>query len=564
MDRSSELVLLAKSAISMSGKDIDGPVALGVSGGVLTGVVRRSDAATLIGPNTAVLDYGNRVLLPGFVDPHSHFETAAKVGYTTVDCSWPRCESISDVLDVLRDNLGNARDGWVVGIGNLFFDRKLKDGRFPTKDELDSVSRDVALAVRCGGHISVLNSKAFELAGINDHYQGVGHSTSGRATVERDADGRLTGTAKEMDSLIPYPKLDPSELDDAIEIGLRNRFTRYGVTTLGEITESHDGLMAMDRGHFNNKLGTRIAAYLWVPGTLTLDEACDHRSWLQTRSAADRMGVGGVKIFADGGYTAANAALTRPYAIHPHNCGEMAMSSDEIISVLRRTANAGLQLAIHANGDRAQLEVCAAIASVRDELPASAPQTRIEHAGNFLPDYDRQVRAYAEAGIRPVPQPRMLQNIGEFIPEYVGDYAWDTQFPFRRMLDDGWDLCASSDIWLESEGQEQSSPFFAIDCCVNRRMFHGGTLSPDQAITIDEALRMHTMGSAAAMGIADTRGSLEPGKLADVIVLDKDPRVIPSEKILDLQVDEVFLAGESRFRRDGAEPSRRLRTDQLS
>ncbi|WP_372505801.1 amidohydrolase family protein [Streptomyces malaysiensis] len=146
-----------------------------------------------------------------------------------------------------------------------------------------------------------------------------------------------------------------------------------------------------------------------------------------------------------------------------------------------------------------------------------------------------------------------IQNFAEFLPTYVGEYARERQFPFRRLLADGWPISGSSDVWVGSE-QQQTQPFFSIACCVNRRSFHGHAIAPTEAIGVLDALRMHTLGGATALGEQDSRGSLEPGKLADLIVLDRDPREVADAEIAGIAVDEVLLSGASVHVRDGIAP----------
>jgi predicted amidohydrolase YtcJ len=543
-----DLVLLAGQALTMAAGAPRGPVAVLVRDGAIQGVVPREQAGDHIGPRTRVLDAGDRTVMPGFVDPHAHGEVAATAAYSMVDCRAPGCAGVADVLDTLRDALPQARDGWLVAQANLFFDQKLADRRFPTRAELDSVSRDVAIVVRAGGHLSILNTRALERAGIDDGYQAVSYSITGKPSVQRDAAGIATGVVTEMDKLLPLPELSAEEKREAIESGIGRLFTQHGVTTLGEISESRAGMAMMDAAVSAGRIGTRLHVYLWVPGTVSLAEACDHRSWSGLQSTPDRFRIQGVKMFADGGYSAANAALTRPYALDGHGCGDMAVTAAEVTAALQQTRAAGLQLAIHANGDRAQREVCAAIAAAGPG-PAGVPRPRIEHAGNFVPDYDELTEAWRAAGIIPVPQPVFLQNFAEFLPTYVGEYARHRQFPFRRLLDDGWPLSGSSDVWIGSE-QQQTRPFFSVACCVTRRTFHGQVIAETERITAADALRMHTLGGATVLGEEGSRGSLEPGKLADLIVLDRDPLTVADDELADVAVDQVFLAGESVHVRD--------------
>jgi hypothetical protein len=494
------------------------------------------------------LDFGDRVLMPGFVDVHAHYEVAARVGYQTVDVRAPTCGSVADVLEVLREAARDTDTGWAIGQGNLFLDQKLAERRFPTRAELDSVSTDVAIAVRAGGHITMLNSKALELAGIDESYEEPQGSVTGQPIVEREADGRVSGVVKEMDNLLPFPELDRVALKRALKEGATDLFAAHGVTTLGEISETIDGLHAMDELALVGELPVRVAIYQWVPGTMSIDDACERK--LELGSRPDQVGIQGIKIFADGGFSAASAAVKKPYVVHPHQCGTLAVSPEYVAEVAARASDAGLQMAIHANGERAQELVCDALAKVGSNggFPL-AP--RVEHAGNFLPDRSLTDK-WRAAGIIPVPQPVFIYTIGDFIPTYVGEYGNHGQFPLRWLIDEGWELSGSSDVWIGSE-RPQTRPLFSIWCCVERRGFSGREIEPEQAITVDEALLMHTLGGARVLGEEADRGSIEAGKLADLIVLARDPRRVPPSEIPNIEVDYVFLGGRCVYSRPGAE-----------
>jgi predicted amidohydrolase YtcJ len=540
-------VVRAATVLTLGSDEFDGPGGILVSDGRIEAVLPAAQLDLATPEHAEVIDLGHRSLMPGFVDPHAHAEVAAKASFEMVDVRAPGCPNIAAVLDTLSSNRGRARDGWLVAQANLFFDQKLEDRRFPTRDELDSVSTELAIVVRAGGHLSILNSKALEISGIDEDYRAVDYSVTGKPTVQRDASGRPNGIVTEMDKLLPLPTLSAQEIRIAVEGGIAELFTAHGVTTIGEISDSVDGgLRVFDDAIADGRMSARIHVYLWAPGTVSLEQACDHRQWAQLRSDPARLSIVGVKAFADGGYSAARAALTKPY-VHSaagegsHNCGEVALSTEQIVEMARRTQTAGLQLAVHANGDRAQFEVCQALADV--ERIAGGPRIRIEHAGNFVPDYDGLSRAWRSADIVPVPQPVFIYNFAEFLPEYVGDYSRDRQFPLRRMLADGWPLSGSSDVWVGSE-IGQTNPFLGIASAVNRRTFHHQVLAPDEGVSVYQALKMHTLGGAYALGEEHTRGTLEAGKLADVIALDRNPLEIPVEELLSVNVDDVFLGGQ--------------------
>lgn len=540
MPNSDLTVIRADTVLTLGDNEFYGPGGVVVSDGVILAVLPDTQLGTV--ERSRTIDLGDRTLMPGFVDPHAHAEVAAKASYAMVDVRAPGCPTVAAVLDRLRTNLHRTRCGWLVAQANLFFDQKLRDRRFPTREELDAVSADVAIAIRAGGHLSILNSRALSLAGIDERYRAVDYSMTGKPLVHHDAEGAPTGVVTEMDKLLPLPQLDTQAAQTAIETEIPTLFTANGVTTIGEISESLEGLLAYDAAIASGRIAARIHVYLWTPGTVTLERACRHREWAKLASRPTLLKIQGVKAFADGGYSAARAALTRPY-VHGdgHNCGEVALSAEEIRELAEHTQKAGLQLAIHANGDRAQLEVCQALAAV-PRKGTGAPRIRIEHAGNFVPDYARLSGAWRTACIVPVPQPVFIYNFAEFIPGYVGEYARDRQFPLRRMIDDGWPVSGSSDVWVGSE-TGQTNPFLSITSAVNRRTFHQHTLDTDQRVSVYEALRMHTFGGAYALGEENTRGTLEPGKFADVIALDRNPLSVGTDELLDITVEDVFISG---------------------
>jgi predicted amidohydrolase YtcJ len=540
----------AGHVLTLADVEIDGPGGVVVCDGEIVEVVGAADLPRAQERCDEVVDLGTRTLMPGFVDPHAHAEVAAKAAYQMVDVRAPGCRDIASVLAKLRDHRCDARDGWLVSQGNLFFDQKLEDGRFPNRDELDTVSTELAVIIRAGGHLSILNSRALELAGIDEDYQSVEYSVTGKPSVQRDTNGRPTGIITEMDKLLPLPHLSASEARIAVETGVRDLFTAHGVTTIGEISESLDeGLRIFDDAITEGRLHARVHIYLWTPGTVGLDEACDYSTWAQLKSPDDMLRIQGVKTFADGGYSASRAALSRPYVTGDgHNCGEIAVTAEEVVEMARRTQAVGLQLAIHANGDHAQLHVCDALEKAAVE---GGPRIRLEHAGNFVPDYEQLSDAWRRAGIVPVPQPVFIQNFAEFLPEYLGEYSRDRQFPLRRMIDDGWPVSGSSDVWVGSE-IGQTNPFLSIASCVGRKTFHGSTLTLDQAITVREALRMHTIGGAYALGEETTRGTLETGKFADMIVLDRNPLATENHHLTDIAVEQVFVGGTRVYARESA------------
>ncbi|MGH2869156.1 MAG: amidohydrolase [Solirubrobacteraceae bacterium] len=541
-----DLLVVSRRIYSMEPDDegaLDGAVA--VRGGTIEALLPRQDVDGLHGPRTQIVDVGDRPVMPGFVDPHAHSEVACRATYGTVDVRAPECASIADLQARLADALPDAdRTGWVVGQANLFYDRKLKERRLPTRRELDHVSRSVPIAVRAGGHVTILNSAALELAGIDGSYQAPEYSVTGTPSVEFcSCHHQPTGVVKEMDNLLPFPTEDRETIRAALATGMRDMFTANGVTTVGEISETVDGISCMDDLAMAGELPVRVAVYLWSPGTLPIEEGCAWPDQFSLAAGENRVRVAGIKLFADGGYSAASAAVKSEYVHveHPH-CGQIALSETEIERALGLTADARLQLAIHANGDRAQEWLCTMIERHGAAARPGKTSIRIEHAGNFRPDGVTS-DWWKRAGIVPAPQPVFLYTFGDYFVDYLGEYGSQGRFPFRTLLDEGWSLSASSDVWVGSE-REATSPMFGVWCCVARESYAGRIIDADQALTVHEALRLHTLGAAEALGEQHRKGSLAVGKLADFTVLERDPHTAASADLRRLRADMTILGGE--------------------
>jgi predicted amidohydrolase YtcJ len=545
-------LILSDRLITMAGPEADAMQGVAIRGDRIERLITRDEVEALRGPGTEVIDVGDRPLLPGFIDVHAHAEVACRAAYGTVDCRAPECSTISDVLQALRTGIEAAAEtGWIVGQANLFFDRKLRERRLPTREELDRVSGDVGIALRAGGHITVLNTKGLELAGIDRDRDAPSHSITGKPTIERDADREPTGIVKEMDNALPLPPQSAAVVREALRTGIHTLFTRHGVTTIGEISETVEGLEAMDRLARESALGARIRAYLWAPGTLSLEQALEWRRHLRLTAGDEHVGVQGVKLFCDGGYSAKSAAVKQPYlGMGREHFGDIALERDFLLDALPATRDAGLQLAIHANGDRAQEWLCEVIEAGGGSPSGARLRTRIEHAGNFMPDRVTS-EWWGRAGIVPVPQPVFLYTFGDYFGDYLGEYGTRGRFQFADLLRDGWPLTGSSDVWVGSE-RDATNPLFSVWCCVRRQTYDEQLIDPDQAISVTDALRMHTATAAFVLGEIDRKGTIEAGKLADLVVLDRDPRTAATDDIPAIGVHRVFLGGEQVLAPAGA------------
>ncbi|MGV9796435.1 amidohydrolase [Mycobacterium sp. NPDC003449] len=490
-----------------------------------------------------VRDAGPGLVLPGFVDPHMHLQHFAVGTGRGVDCRVPTVRTIDDVLDALRTGLTDIDDGdWLVGYGNLFFDQKIAERRHPTRTELDAVSATTPIALHLGGHATVLNTVALRLAEVERFMAGAAGGW-GAPVVELDSYGTPTGLVAEIDPMLPIPALAPERIEQYIESAYHDRFTRFGVTTFGEMTESVEAAESLDRLIHSDRLRARGVFYAMVPAAMPLPEAAEWVAGHTDNAGSHRLRAGGVKMFADGGYSSRNAASRTPYvrdhSPHAGYRGRLNLTFPRLREAIDVTRSKDVQLAVHTNGTRAQDEVLAAIKDAGD--PIGHRSIRVEHLGNVLGCAD-DVTAWRTANVIPVLQPAFLHNfVGDYVPMLLGDAGMTGRLALRTILDEGVVPAASSDVTLGAEA-EQSNPLFGIWCCLARQSYWGRQVEPEQRISFSEALRLFTLEGARALGLQDEVGSLEPGKRADMVVLDRDPRSDPDE-LRRAVVDAVYLDG---------------------
>ena len=544
-------VLLVGRVISVTGgADAD---AVLLREGRIARVGGRELIAEAMSAGIEVRDVGDRAIVPGFVDPHVHLELYAAARARAVDCRVPGCKTIDDVLDRLAAAVPDVAEGdWLLAYGNLFFDQKLAERRLPTRAELDRVSSTVPIQIACGGHTSVLNSPALELARVERFLNGAA-GLWGSPVVQLDAEGVPTGVVSEIDQLLPVPPLDGETLRKSLATTYDELFTRYGVTTFGEMLSSFDSVDIYDDLIGTGELAGRGVLYPLVPSAGPLEEACAWVASYSSRSGSDRLRAAGVKLFADGGYSARNAATRTPYvrehAPYSGYQGRLNMTQGDVLEALHATRRHDVQLAIHANGPRAQDEILDALLTMAN--PLRNRPVRIEHAGNLV-NARADLERFRRANVVPVLQPVFLHNfMADFVPMLLGDAGTTGRLPLRSMLDDGVGPVASSDVGPGAE-EEQSNPLFSIWECMARRSYWDLHVEPEQAISFTEALRLHTIEGARALGMQDEIGSIEAGKAADVVVLDRDPRAGTLDDVRRTLVDTVYLGGVEVHRRDDA------------
>jgi predicted amidohydrolase YtcJ len=501
-----------------------------------------------------VRDAGDRLIVPGFVDPHMHLQHLAVGSGRGVDCRVPTVRTIADVLDSLSAAKSTVADAdWLIGYGNLFFDQKIAERRHPTRHELDSVSNCTPIALHLGGHATVLNTAALELAEVGRFMSGAAGAW-GAPVVDLDSSGQPTGLVAEIDPLLPISQPAPDVIAGYLETTYREQLTRYGVTTFGEMAESRQAAETLDRLIAGGQITARGVFYAMTPASMPLREAAEWTAHYSGSAGPDRFKSGGIKIFADGGYSSRNAASRTPYvrdhSPRPGYRGRLNLTYSALREAIDISRAFGVQLAVHTNGTRAQDEILAAVAD--SPRLSSHRRVRVEHLGNVLGAAD-DVAKWRTTGVIPVLQPAFLYNfVGDYVPMLLGDAGMTGRLALRTILDEGVIPAASSDIGLGAE-IEQSNPLFGIWCCLARQGYWGRQVEPEQAISFAEALRLFTLEGARALGMEHQIGSLEVGKYADIVILDRDPRA-DLDQLRHTSAEAVYVGGVEVYRSTSDNP----------
>ncbi len=518
------------------------PVMQYAAGGVLvenawiTAVLTAPEAARLRESGSVyVVDAGSQPVLPGFIDSHVHLEAFSEAVGRAVDCHSPPCRSIADVLQTLSDNraVAERNDGWLIGQGSLFQDRRLADGRLPTRAELDSVDPTLPIVFRPGGHTLVMNTAALARAMEKPEFANLP-----APLLERDAHGAVTGVLREVElaaGSLPIPEPGPGRRRDMLRDAIRDYFTARGVTSVLDMSGSLEGLHAIDDLLGAEEIAIRCSSYPIVP------RACDlaaglHLPRSQTfSSSSDWLAVRGLKFFLDGGISSGLAAVHQHYT-YKESRGRLNLGRPALEKLVRAADDAGLDLAFHTMGERAQELLCDVVLAARPSI-----RVRAEHAGTIVTRADT-FRRWREAGVVPMPNSVFIYTLADFIPPSLRiDRRKLRVLPLRSMRTEGWPIAGSSD----AAGSEilHANPFFGMHAALTRQTYAGEIVHADESLSMAESLHGYTAGSAQACGGLKEKGTLEPGKLADLIVLEADPLSTPAADIPEIRAELVMVGG---------------------
>ena len=499
--------------------------ALAISGGKFVAVGTTAEIKNLIGPKTRVVSLTGKTVLPGFIDAHLHVLSSGILHVTAVDCDR---REISTIQADLRARANQTPQGqWVQGF--KFDDTKTTQNRFLTQEDLDAVSTEHPVFVsHRSGHIYFVNSKALQRAGITKETPDPPGGKYGRDPQT----GELTGVIFERAGERFHAELPPITTADR-RAGLRRicqMFNAAGLTSVHDAIVSNLDFQTYQEGVAADDLTLRVYMLLWHSHFEALRDA-----GMRTGFGDEWLRIGGIKLIADGAIAGRTAWLKSPYEGTTDDYGIRTIEPDALDDWAAQIHKAGFQICVHANGDATIEMVLTAFEAATAAHPRSDARHRIEHCTLVNPSILERMK---RLGCIATPFCTYVYYHGEKM-KYYGTERLKWMFAQRSFLDYGIISTGATDY---VPGPYE--PLMGIQSCVTRTDSTGTVWGEVQKITVSEALQLYTLHGAYASFEEKIKGSIEVGKLADLVVLGADPTMVNPHAIKDIPIEQTMVGGK--------------------
>jgi predicted amidohydrolase YtcJ len=523
---------------------------IAIRGDRIIAVGAREKLSTLVGPNTRQIDLKGKTVLPGLMDSHSHASEAAMYEF---DHPVPDMETVADVLRYIQSRAAVAKPGdWVV-LRQVFVTR-LRDQRFPTRAELDAAAPRNPVYFGTGPDASV-NSLALKLSGIDKNFQ-ITDGKPGR--IERAANGEPTGILRNCNRLIRFHSSDktPTEADRLQRLKmLLADYNSVGITSISERDLDDAGIELYRRLKDQGELNCRTYVMYAVNAELPVDQI-EQRMLSASRSPLHRynnmLWVRGIKTYMDGGMLTGSAYMLKPWGLSkvysiddPNYRGMRYIEAGKLFEIARFALKHDLQYTAHSVGDGAVQGMIDAYSEINNEFPVSQARPCITHS-NFIPG--GSIAKIKALGIVLDMQPIWLWLDGATLRKQFGNERMAGFQPYKSLLEAGVTVGGGSDH-MQKIGSFRSinpyNPFLGMWIALTRQpRWTDEPLHPEQRISREQAIRLYTINNAYLTFEEKEKGSLEPGKLADFIVLDRDILTCPIEEVKSIRVEQTYLGGK--------------------
>jgi len=519
----STLVVLNANVVTLNQKQPKAE-AIAIQNGKIITVGSNKKVWKYIGKKTKVIDAKNKTIVPGLVDCHVHM---TGFGQFLQTLNLRNVESIKEMQQKMQKYAQkNPEKNWV--LGGRWDQDKFAEKRYPTRWDLDAAVADKPVfLIRVCGHLGVANSRALQLADISKETT----IESGKIDLD-EATGEPNGILREnalglVWKAIPKPNL--KELEKAC-ISACKKAVKAGLTCVHWIVGSAEEIRITQKLYLNGKLPLRV--YLGISADL-LDQLIN--LGLQTGFGNDMVKIGFVKVFADGSLGARTAALGKPYSDKPETRGIMLYTQRKLNRLVSKAHRAGLQLAVHAIGDRAIETVLKAFENALKKHPRKNHRHRIEHCSVLNP---KLIKHMKRLGLIASIQPHFV--VSDFwVVDRVGKHRARWVYPFKTLMKEGLIVTSGSDCPVEP-----IDPLLGVWAAVTRKSF------AEESLTVKKALKTYTLNAAYASFDENKKGTIEVGKFADLTVLSDDLLNVPPDEIKKVRVEMTIVDGKIVYSRN--------------
>ena len=520
--------------------------AVAVQDGKILKVGSADEIKQLAGPSTRLIDLGGKTVVPGLIDAHCHPMETIMMKETWVDCRYPQTPSVKQALINIADWVKKTPKGaWIYVACVSASENKFLEKRIPTKAELDAVAPDNPLLLSNGTHMGVANSAALQRLGIKKGMRRLPHG----GTVILDKKGEPTGVLADVQADVPL-NVTPAQLEHYYTNGIQEFWNQAGFTSLLAITPA-DALPVLQKVAQSKTPPTiRYTTSIWTSANGKNMPADLSKFKMPPGADPAWYRFGGIKDWIDGENDCRTGYMYQPYVGHvdtdpPGGLGTLVTDQPAANRFAAIANKAGVICMFHCSGDHA---TDIGLNAYNKVIKSGRPGTimRIEHFGMFqLTDKQLQrAKEMKKQGLFFSTQPIWLLELVKADYENMGAPRASTGFQFRAMIDAGLEPAASSDMTGIYLGNINA--FEAIYAMVTRNS-DMGVFVPEQAISVTEALKMWTIWAAKSMGQADVKGSIEPGKYADLTVLSDDIFTMPKENLKNVRALKTIVGGKVVF-----------------
>lgn len=476
-----------------------------------------------------LIDLKGNTLLPGFIDSHMH---PISFMFLLLNLDLSTLKSLKELQELLKEASTKKQKG------DFIFGLKLKEEEFnipslPTRWDLDEVCPDnPVFIVRYDGHIGVANSKTLELIKINSNT-----IAPEGGEIRRNDKGELTGIISEsaLDMvfskleryLIPKPEVMQEIAEKAFKI-----LAEKGITSIhGQL----DGGRIAIYKSIQNKILQNWYAFVSIDKPKRLVRL--KKPPFDGGKKDSKFKVGTLKLFLDGTFGAKTACMWEPFSDAPDSCGFCVVDEEEIYEKMKVAHNNGFQIAIHVIGDKGNRICVDLYKKLLTEFPRENHRHRIEHASMLTKDVLKDMKDYSLIASC---QPPFINSEYIWLEKRIGKERCKYTYPMKSIIDSGVILASGSDCPVEDP-----DPILGLHALVTRNGF-----VPEECITIEEALKTYTINGAYAAFEENVKGSIEIGKLADFVILDKNPIEVKEDEIRNVQVLETIIRGKTVYKKE--------------